>query len=64
MACKRNPTPFEIIFCFLVRGNYLEKGRRTLLQKEPQLPDEGANLVSYQTAKPRGLSSLMGSSEG
>lgn len=63
-ARKRNPTSFEIIFCFLVHGNYLESGRRTLVQKEPQLPDERADLVSYQTAKPWGLWSLMGSSEG
>lgn len=63
-ACRRNPTPFEIVFCFLVCGNYLERARGALIQKEPQLPDEGIDLVSYLTAKSRGLSSLAGEQQG
>lgn len=36
---ERNPSPFEILFCFLVHSNYKEKGKRAFILHQPQLPD-------------------------
>lgn len=61
IICERNPSPFEIIFCFLVHSDYQERSKRALILKEPQLPDAEELL---NTTMSWGLSSLKGSSEG